>query len=185
MRVLPPLLLTIFLSGCIATVSPINNMEFKQMESYQDIDGIYDNNDNGSKTGGMTWLISQTAPKRVLIDAVGLRETSYKRNGFVKVVSTDKKIVFSEYSDNKRMNTINLIKGEDFILKDGGLLLHEGFIFSDVFAGFNWSSYKIGLDRSGNLKYSSREWAVGLAYLLFPLAFWEQTEMIFNRVGEK
>ncbi|PCJ20495.1 MAG: hypothetical protein COB04_04375 [Gammaproteobacteria bacterium] len=181
MRFLATLVLLMLLSGCVVFQAPVEGVEVKRVKYYQDIEGVYNNIDKGRVLSGVPWFGGR-APDLFLAHIVGSGGGRAKPKSMVKIDVTDEEVVFSEYEHGALVQSIKLVIDEDIGLKGDSLVLHKEKGFNDVFVGFYGVIESIGLDENDNLRYRRDEWALGLIYLLFPFAFLDKNEAVFERL---
>ena len=171
------LLICILLTGCVYNTGPKNNQEFANVADLQAFTGTYNN--AGEPSGFLSDIIW---PGELLSRSVVNIEVKLPHQKVLYVAALDRQGGILKESFFK--------EGKDFKTCDGRICLKNSTRFvggqaQDPMLGIDNEYFELGLDRQGSGKFRSGGTAVGILYMIIPIAVSGKQDMRFAKIREK
>ncbi len=175
-------ILLIFLTGCVFHSEPKNIQQFYQISQLSELAGVYKN--KGDPSGYLSAII-WGKPKLNINPAV-----SHADIEFIEVLSTENALTVKAIRNGCAIYEKSYILGRDFEISGGKIIIHrDAYLLSrgsgDVLVGPSYEQITLGLDTGKQGKYRRSDYAAGLVFLLWPVAFAVTEDTRFDRVNDK
>ena len=174
-------ILAIFIiTGCVAKSGPKNNAEFESALKLSDLQGTYSNKGDAGDIDYDIYLSRIIWPNDNEIDHGNI--------DFVKVMQLNNStIIVTALSDGKAEKEGQFLLGKDFSFENGRITINReggvaGFKIGEPMLGLYYGNVTLGLDKKGHGKFRSSGAAVGMVYMVVPLAMEVQEDVRFERI---
>lgn len=170
------------ITGCVTKRGPINNSDFESTITLADLQGIYRNKGDTGDTGYDIYLSKIIWPSD--------EELNHEHIDFVNVkILNDSTITVIALSGGKAVKMGQFLLEKDFSFKNGKITLNReggvaGFKTGEPLLGLYHGNATLGLDNKRQGKFRSSSGAVGMAYLVVPMAMKVQQDVRFERIEQ-
>lgn len=166
--------------ACVSKKGPVNNSDFELTNTLGDLQGIYHNKGDTGNSDYDIYLSKIIWPTDESLnhEQIDLIEVEALNNNSVMVTAE---------SNGKMINKAQFYLGKDFSFEKGRILLNReggvaGFKTGEPLVGFYSGKVMLGLDKKGQGKFRSSSSAVGMAYLIVPVAVKAMEDVRFERI---
>ncbi len=165
--------------ACVSS-APISNAEFDTIKSLSDLQGLYRNKGDTGESIPAIYLSRVIWPDDKELNHESIYAVEVLKSGstqlFVKALSSQA----VEKEDR-------FLLGKDFSLEDGRITIKReggvaGFKSGEPMLGLYYGSVTLGLDKKGHGKYRSSGSAIGMVFLIVPMAISGQNDVRFERI---
>jgi hypothetical protein len=176
------LLLALAVSAC-ASAPPPDYAPFRANTTLAQLEGVYENKgDGGTNQAPTLYLSSILRPDDDSLDHQQIERIAVDRQ-------SENSLQICALRGGEIVRRKELREGQDFKIQDGVIVLSSergiaGFRTGEPLLGFYGGSSKFGLDVEGHGKYHSSGTAVGLAFMVFPVAASYARDVLFRRVPQ-
>lgn len=174
---------SVAMTGCVAFSSPPGNVAFDQIETLEDLEGLYQNLGEGGWRTKPFYLSMLIWPR-----------SSERDHGIIKVIEiragSEKTLVIKALDGQSLIKEGTFMEGKDFKVHSGRIQLNRmGLVFhpkggDDPVVGPGYDSAELGLDRKGQGKYQEINALAVLVYSFFPVGVVERKEIRFVKLKD-
>ena len=168
------------LTDCASKKEPVNNSDFEEAHTLADLQGIYRNKGDAGNVDHDIYLSKIIWPGEEVLDH------AYIDLIHVKILNSAK-LMITARNGGTTIKEGQFILGKDFSFEKGRILLNReggvaGFKTGEPLVGFYSGKVMLGLDKKGQGKFRSSSSAVGMAYLIVPVAVKAMEDVRFERI---
>ena len=176
------LITVLIVTACVTKRGPINNSDFESTLTLTNLQGTYRNKGDTGSTGYNIYLSKIIWPSD--------DELNHERVDLIKIKPiNDSTLVATALGEGITLKEGQFLLGKDFSFKNGRITINReggvaGFKTGEPILGLYHGAITLGLDKEGQGKFRSSSGAVGMAYLVVPLAMKAQQDVRFERIEQ-
>lgn len=173
-------------AGCSFSSVPPDNLAFASVTDLRQLDGRYRNRGEGEPGAAPLFLAALVFPTQTALDPASVEVLEVRATGPATLA------VRAEDAQGAVVAAGEFVAGRDFTFDEGRVRISQRCALlsyspesapDDPLVGPRSESVELGIDLHGQGKYRSRFMAVGLVYLIVPVAFRDVREVRFERIG--
>lgn len=166
--------------ACVSKKGPVNNSEFAADHTLTDLQGIYRNKGDAGTSDYNIYLSKLIWPSDEVLD--------HEHIDYVEVLlHNNNMITLMASREGKLVKEGQFFMGKDFSFEKGRIVLNReggvtGLKTGEPLLGLYSGKVTLGLDKKGHGKFRSSSKAIGMVYLIIPVAVKTLEDVRFERI---
>lgn len=173
------ILIILISTGCVSS-GPLNNVEFESSVTLSDLGGVYKNlGDSGENTYDI-YLSKIIWPNDTDLDHPQIKAIKVE-------ILDDNTLTVKALGQNGALKEGRYTQGQDFKFENGKITINResgvaGFKSGEPMLGLYKGNVTLGIDKKGHGKSRSSAKAIGMVYMVIPLAMSSIDDVRFERL---